>query len=86
MGKSLTLHGLDDQLAAEIKRRAQEAKISMNELAKRVLAEGLGIKRPAKPPHYEEFAQFCGDWTDDEADEFDRIVAEGRRIDPKDWQ
>ncbi len=58
--KSLTLHAMDDQLAMQIKRRAGELSISMNELAKRILAEGLGIKTPEKPPHRDDFAPFCG--------------------------
>lgn len=68
--KSLTLHAIDDQLANEIKRRANELSISMNELAKRILAEGLGIKMPAKPPHRDDFASFCGTWSGQDLEEF----------------
>ena len=79
--KSLTLHAMDDQLADQIKRRADEMSISMNELAKRLLAEALGIKMPAKPPHRNDFAGFCGTWSDDEAREFTRRIANMETVD-----
>ena len=84
--KSLTLHGLDEGLASAIKRRAQNESISMNELVKRLLAEALGLKYPSEPPHREDFAPFCGCWTEEEVEEFAERVAEMDRVDPGDWQ
>ena len=84
--KSLTLHAMDDQLADQIKRKASELSISMNELAKRLLAEALGIKTPAKPPHRADFASFCGTWTERDAREFDQRVADMEAVDAEDWQ
>jgi len=84
--KSLTLHAMDDQLADQIRRRANEMSISMNELAKRVLAEGLGIKTSSKPPHRDDFACFCGTWSEDDAREFDQRVADMQAVNAEDWQ
>ncbi len=84
--KSLTLHSMDDQLAEHIRRRANEMSISMNELAKRILAEGLGIKTPAKSPHKEDFAGFCGTWSESDAEEFSQRVADLEKVDLEDWQ
>jgi hypothetical protein len=84
--KSLTLHAMDDQLAQQIKLRANELSISMNELAKRILAEGLGIKAPAKPIHRDEFSCFCGIWTEDDIASFNERVADMDAVDLKDWQ
>ncbi len=83
--KSLTLHALDDQLAGQIKRRASELSISMNELAKRILAEGLGIKRSAESPHKAEFECFCGSWTDSDVHEFEERTDDMRQVDAGDW-
>lgn len=83
---SITIHALDEQLADTIKRRAREQSISMNELVKRILAEGLGIKVPAEPPHREDFAGFCGTWKEDEAQAFEERVADTARVDPEDWK
>jgi hypothetical protein len=84
--KSLTIHAMDDQLAAQIKHRAQEMSVSMNELVKMVLAEGLGIKAPVAPPHHDDFAVFCGTWTDDEARAFESGIADMRKVDPEEWR
>lgn len=84
--KSLTLHALDDQLADQIKRRADELSISMNELAKRVLAEGLGIKAPAHPPHREDFACFCGSWSEQDLKEFEKATADMNNVNADDWR
>ena len=84
--KSLTIHALDDQLAAQIKHRAQERSISMNEFIKQTLAEALGIKAPVVPPHRDDFAGFCGTWTAAEAQAFEARVAETEKVDPEDWK
>ena len=84
--KSLTLHALDDQLAAQIKRRAKELSLSMNELAKRILAQGLGIEVPDDPPHREAFTGFCGTWTEEDAQAFDASVSDMAKVDPEDWK
>ena len=84
--KSLTLHAMDDQLAEQIRRRASELSISMNELAKRILAEGLGIKTPSKPPHRADFESFCGTWSERDAEEFRQRVADMEAVDAEDWQ
>lgn len=85
--KSITLHALDNQLAAQLKRCAEEQSISMNELAKRILAEGLGIKAPVKEaPHHAEFADFCGVWTEKDAQEFEANTADMEKVDQEDWK
>jgi len=84
--KSLTLHAMDDQLADQIRRRAAEMSISMNELAKRILAEGLGIKTPAKPPHRDDFAPFCGTWSEGDLEEFNQSVADMETVNAEDWR
>ncbi|MBT3193304.1 MAG: hypothetical protein HN341_12185 [Verrucomicrobia bacterium] len=84
--KSLTLHAMDNQLADQIKRRANEMHISMNELAKRLLAEALGIKVPAKPPHRDDFACFCGTWSESDAGEFEERVADMQSVNAEEWQ
>jgi len=83
--KSLTIHAMDDQLATQIKLHAQELSISMNELMKRILAEGLGLKVPTEPPHKSDFAGFCGIWSQREAQAFEKRLADTEKIDPEDW-
>jgi hypothetical protein len=84
--KSLTLHALDDQLAERIKQKSNQLSISMNELAKRILAEGLGIKVPATPPHRADFATFCGTWSQADTRDFAQRTADMGQVQPEDWQ
>jgi hypothetical protein len=84
--KSLTLHAIDDQLADQIRLRASEMSISMNELAKRILAEGLGIKTPAKPPHRDDFVCFCGTWDESDLATFNDRVADMETVNAEDWR
>lgn len=83
---SLTLHALDDQLATQIRQRAKELSISMNELAKRILAEGLGIKAQTTPHNLKMFETFCGSWTKNDAKEFDANTSDMNKIDLEDWK
>ncbi len=84
--KSITLHALDDQLADSIKRLAREKSLSMNEFVKQTLAEALGIKVPATPPHQNDFAAFRGTWSADDAEAFEERAADTERVDPEDWK
>lgn len=84
--KSLTLHAMDDQLAECIRRRADELSISMNELAKRMLAEGFGIKTPEQHPHLDDFSCFCGTWSKLDAEEFNQRTQDMDRVNAEDWQ
>jgi len=85
--KSLTLHALDSQLAAQLKRCAEEQSVSMNELAKRILSEGLGIKAPSvASPHRDEFSDFCGVWSEKEAEDFEAKVSDMGKVDSEDWK
>lgn len=84
--KSLTLHALDDQLAGRIKKQAKKEAVSMNELAKRLLAEALGVRSPVKGKHREDFADFCGLWTDDDKKAFEAGISDMENISPEDWR
>jgi hypothetical protein len=52
---------------------------------KRILAEGLGIKVPAVPPHQDDFKRFCGTWTKAEAKAFEARLAATAKVDAEDW-
>lgn len=84
--KSLTLHALDDQLAEKIRKKAKKESLSMNELAKRLLAEALGLKIAPKGKNRSMFADFCGAWSDVEEKEFHSGIVDVEQIDPEDWK
>lgn len=83
---ALTIHALDEQLSKQITRRAQEQSISKNELVKQLLSEALGIKVPAVPPHLDDFADFCGTWSEEELQAFETRVVDIGQVDGEDWK
>ena len=59
----------------------------MNKTVIAILEEGLGLcDGESKRIRREDFDEFCGVWSEKEADEFDGLLAEQRRIDPEMWE
>ena len=84
--KSITIHGVDEQLAARLKRVAAEEGTSMNRTVKRLLQEALGLK-PRPPGHNrDQFEAFLGVWSQSEVEEFGQAVADFESIDEDDWR
>ena len=86
--KSLTIHGLDEQLEKLLKDKAKANGTSLNKTIKGLLEEALGIrvKFTSKPVHREYFSKFCGIWTESDLDEFKKVSKDLREIDAEDWQ
>ena len=83
---TLTLHALDDRLAASLRSKAKREKKSLNRTAKELLAQALGVT-PAKPAdHRAEFQCLSGIWSEKEAHAFDRAVAPFSTIDEALWK
>jgi len=82
---SVTIHNLDEPLARLLRARARAEGLSLNQTVKRLLEEALGVKRtPSR--HRADFEEFCGIWSKEEADAFDRRVSDFEQIDPEDWR
>ncbi len=82
--KSLTLHGMEDALAARLEREARESGLSLNKLIKRLLAKALGLGS-AQAERRKEFEPFCGLWSSKEAAAFREANRDFERVDPEDW-
>ncbi|MFA7174913.1 MAG: hypothetical protein WC340_16175 [Kiritimatiellia bacterium] len=83
---SITIHKMDDQLANELKRKAQSESISVNAMVKQLLSEALGIKIPKEPPHKGEFESFLGLWSAADAKEFEENISDMNTVNPEDWR
>ena len=82
--KSITIHGIDDELAGKLTDYAKEKNTSLNKSIKELLSRSLGL-----PPHkkkYADFSKFCGVWSAAEAAAFDANTADLENIDEKDWK
>jgi hypothetical protein len=83
--KSLTIHGIDDPLDQELKRKSRELGVSLNKTIKRLLADHLHIGTAKTADHRRDFADFCGVWTTRELKEFREKIKRTELVDPGDW-
>jgi hypothetical protein len=84
--KSITIHGLDDPLAALIKAKAKSEGLSINQTVKTILESALGVKPMQAGRNRRDFEEFFGAWTENDLAEFDANTKELHKIDPEDWR
>ena len=81
--KAITLRDIPDPIAKRIEHEAKRTGKSLNKTVIDLLAEGTGS---SKSRTYHDLDHLIGIWTDEEADEFDRLLKEQRTIDPEMWK
>ena len=84
--KSLTIHGVEKPLADLIRAKADSEGLSINKTIKKLLEEYLGVKPQPDRKNLHDFKDFCGLWTKDDLDEFEKKTSDMRKIDDADWQ
>jgi hypothetical protein len=84
--KPITLRGITPELERVLRRRAAESGESLNRVVIELLEQAAGlIRRPPREPHHD-LDRFSGTWTAEQADEFDRDLAEQRRVEADLWK
>lgn len=85
--KVITLRNIPPDVARRIQERSSRSGLSLNKTVLAILEEGLGLagSEPTRVRN-NDFDEFCGIWPKEEADEFDRLLTEQRRIDPELWE
>ena len=77
----------DDQLSQEIDELARREAISRNQAVLRLLRKGAEIERPAPENTIGEALDwFIGSWSDQQAREFEEVIADFERIDDDMWE
>jgi hypothetical protein len=84
--KSITIHGMDTKLYERIKEKAERQGLSLNKTIKKLLEKSLGIKEKQTNDRKKDFMEFCGVWSQSDADTFSETIEDLGKIDPKDWQ
>ena len=84
---ALTLHAMDENLAAALCRHAAEAGESLNQAAKNLLARALGLAGASRRPE-PGFMKFAGTLSPRAAKELRAFVdgAEFSKVDEADWK
>jgi hypothetical protein len=84
--KSITIHGIDNQLAELIKSKAESEGLSINKTVRKLLETSLGVRPQTERKNWNDFKEFCGLWTQADLDEFEDKTADLRKVDKRDWQ
>ena len=80
--KAITLRNLPPELAARIEEEAERSGASLNATVIRLLQQAVTPEEGAPTTRrFRDLDQFAGTWTKEEADEFDKYLAESRRVD-----
>jgi hypothetical protein len=83
--KAITLRNLPPELESKIRERAREKGISINKAVIGLLKEQSGLGQKGKNKRHHDLDHLFGAWTQKQAEEFDRTLAEQREIDPELW-
>jgi hypothetical protein len=83
--KSITIHGLDEEMEKLINKRAKNANASVNKIVKELLRKALGLG-PEKKDNRTEFLDFFGVWTEDEEKSFQEAIKDLETVNPEDWK
>lgn len=85
--KVITLRNIPPEVARRIQQQSAQTGLSLNKTVISILQEGLGLSGSGPPGvRHDDLDDFCGIWSDEQANEFDRALAHQRRIDPELWE
>jgi hypothetical protein len=77
---TISLRNLPPEVQKAIEETSLREGISLNKATIRLLESAL-----RKPARNNDFDEFLGVWSPDEADQFDAVLRQMRHVDPMDW-
>ena len=83
--KAITLRNSPPDLQRELEKAAAASGGSIAGAVMRLLRTATGLSGSRRPVRYDDLDQLAGTWSAEEADQFDRVLAEQRAIDPELW-
>ncbi len=83
--KSITIHGVGEEVEKLVKRRAKTEARSVNKVVKELLEQSLGLG-PRRKDNREDFADLCGVWSEEEAAGFLEGLGDLEKVDKDDWR
>ena len=82
--KTMTIRNIPDEVAVVLKSMADASDTSMNTTIVRILSDRTLPRRRHRVKN--DFAKYCGGWSQKEFDDFETAVADCERINPEDWK
>ena len=83
--RAITLRNIPPAIQKAIRAKARQKKISVNRAVIEMLEERVGVSQQKRVVHHD-LDRFIGSWTSREAQEFDKTLADMRKIDPGLWK
>jgi hypothetical protein len=82
---TITIRNLPPEVEREIQKQAKEKGISANKAVIGLLEKQMGLRREKNKKH-DDLDHLFGAWTKKQSDEFDKVLAEQREVDPELWR
>mgnify|MGYP004707504377 CR=1 len=83
---TMTLRGIDDNLARALKEMARQEGISLNALALRLMREAAGIDKRKRTAAYHDLDTLAGTWCAEEEAEFSKATQGFEAVDEDLWR
>lgn len=83
---TMTLRGIDEQIAGALKERAQKENTSVNTIMLKILKESLGMEKKKRTVQYDDLDHLAGSWTNRDAAEFEHATAPFEMVDEDMWK
>jgi len=82
--KTMTIRNIPDDVAKELKTKADKGKTSVNTAVVQVLTENVRPAAAKKRRH--DFSAYCGGWSKQERKQFDESVSTFEEVKSEDWK
>jgi len=83
---TMTIRGIDDEVAVLLKDRAKNEGISINGLILKMVKESLGIEKKKRMKIYLDIDHLAGTWSEKDLKEFQKNVEDMEKIDKEIWK
>lgn len=84
--KTLSIHNLDAETAALLRKKAKTSGASLNKTIQFLLRKALGLGNKNIQENGEQFLSLFSVWTSKDAVEFDKAAGAFETIDKEDWR
>ena len=84
--KTITIRGIDPELANKIKERSRQSGESINKMLLGLLKSALGLGENKVFPTYHDLDHLAGTWTKEDEKEFYENIQELEKVDKELWE
>jgi len=85
--KTITIRGIDDQIATLLKEKAHQEQKSMNQLLLETIRKSLGLTHKKRfTMEYHDLDHLFGQWNEEEFIRIESVIDRERKIDEELWR